>query len=141
MSKNNELILNRLEEVIVELNHSGHEIMSLNQLFIKTGMGPSSASMYANGVRNLGFKTLKAISDTYNVSLDYLRNGTLPMFTTGVVNEPSTGYERTANEASHLRSTVKLLQDMIDILEATVEDKEEIISLLKYKYRNCDPDQ
>ena len=116
------IITHRLEEVRVHLGLKKGEFASI------LGIHANSYTNYINGSREVPLEILRKVSNTYNISYEWLINGTGSMNKHSALKEPGQEY---GNEEYKFRMT------------AVIPDIDEISSIEKHRrlgFRNESPD-
>lgn len=135
MKDDNELIIKRLESLIIELQKRGHQISSINQLIVGLKKSRSTASKYATGNMSITYKLALEIQEHYGVNSNYILYGYVPMFLDEpmVVEEPIEKYNDCESKLEDLQKELAEKDKIIDLLKGQISDKEKIITFLESK--------
>jgi len=133
----NQLILNNLKEAVKFLDDAGHDIGTVNQLFVRAGFTKQHASAINNSRRTPDRTSLLRLAEHYNLSLDFLLTGNPPVLLSGsTVQEAGEEYIVKSQDPckpvmDQMTHRIDDLHKLITHLEKRIIDKDKIIALLE----------
>lgn len=131
--------LERLQDVVKTLNENGHNIASVNQLFVAIGMSRQAAYAYARGKRGIGTDTFDKLAEHFGINPSFILYGHAPVLQPSQqLSEPNAVYQLSDPQYAYDKVLYKELQERINDLhrfisrlEKNLDDKEKIIKLLE----------